>query len=146
MNKSLSELTIKLKGQCTINTSSSNETNPIHSVSVGDNGASLKLVKDEKYDAKTSLQLLSNSDPQMELSVITGFASVNYNGFATVSSSSSNPIEVGYDNDTLWMLDQGEPAGFATDVKFVPAYKLWVNGEQVTERSRQHDHPYRRRE
>ena len=135
MNKSLSKLTIKLKGQCTINTSSNEDTNPIHTVFVGDDGASLYLVKDEEYDAKTSLQLLSNSDPQMEQSVISGFASVDYTGFAAVSST-SNPIEVGYDNYEMWMLDQGEPAGFATDVKFVPAYKLWVNGEQVTDENK----------
>ena len=131
LNKKLSSLTVKLKGQCTINTSSSEDTNPIHSEATNDNGVTLKFVKDEDYAASTSLALMSN--PQKPQSVISGFTNVNFSSFAT-SSATGGPIEVGYENDLLWMLDNNsEPVDYATDVIFVPAYNLWVNGERVTD-------------
>lgn len=134
LNKKLSSLTVKLKGQCTIDMSSSENSNPIHSVATNDNGVTLKLVKDEDYAASSSLTLKSN--PQMEQSVISGFTSVDFSAFATTSATGAS-IQVDYDNDVLWMLDEeGEPAGYATDVIFVPAYSLWVNGEQVTDNNK----------
>lgn len=137
LNKKLASLTVKVKGQCTIDMSESEETNPIFSTYTNANWqplASLTFVRDEDYAGTSSLTLKSNEG--MEKNVITDFASVDVSNFAAMSATGA-AIQVGYVENALWELDaEGGQANYVTDVTLVPAYNLWVNGEQVTDNNK----------
>ncbi len=137
LNKKLASLTVKVKGKCTIDMSESEETNPIFSTYTNANWqplASLTFVRDEDYAGTSSLTLKSNGG--MEKNVITNFASVDVSNFAAMSATGA-AIQVGYVENALWELDaEGGQANYVTDVTLVPAYNLWVNGEQVTDNNK----------
>ena len=137
LNKKLASLTVKVKGKCTIDMSESEETNPIFSTYTNANWqplASLTFVRDEDYAGTSSLTLKSNGG--MEKNVITNFASVDVSNFAAMSATGA-AIQVGYVENALWKLDaEGGQANYVTDVTLVPAYNLWVNGEQVTDNNK----------
>ena len=135
-NVGLESLTIKVKGQCSINVES-NSYQQLYNCIYSYNEVPLAIVKDPTDEGSSTLSLFTfaqgNSSP-----VIAGFSGVSYSRFATYNIQDI-ATDYTYDRQERRLMEEGTTGSFiAQYVKFVSIeyYDVYVGDTQITSQNK----------
>ena len=135
-NVGLESLTIKVKGQCSINARSTGYTQP-YSCIYSYNEVPLAIVKDPTGEGSSTLSLFTHVEGGRS-SVIAGFSGVSYSRFATYNIQDV-ATEYTYDRTERRLMENGTTGSFIAEyVKFVSVeyYDLYVGDTQITSQNK----------